>query len=517
MMIKFTTTCFLTFLLFSSQAQEQPKHEFRGIWIASVANIDWPRSRGLDEATQKAQYIEILDFYQNLNFNAVVVQIRAAGDAFYPSDLAPWSRFLTGKEGEVQDSLYDPLEWLVEEAHARGFEFHAWLNPYRATTDLDTTVLSPEHAFYKNPEWMLKYGTKYYFNPGLPEVKSHVIEVIQEVVKNYDIDAVHFDDYFYPYKITGEIFHDSVEYNLYSVEGQSIDDWRRSNVDDLVRGSAEMIRSEKPWVQFGVSPFGVWRNAAVDSTGSPSRAGQTTYDDLYADPLKWMREKWIDYNVPQLYWSMEFPAASHRLLVEWWAKQAGTSHIYIGHGFYKVKNNADKAWNKIREIPNQIELNRDMEEISGSVYFSAKSIMGKHKRLSRQILRKYYEYPALPPSSPFAGETIDEIQHSPEITEIDGRYNIILKDQLPESVRYVIAYGSKKRNEAISIDNPSMILSKTYVKHNGTIMICVPLKGLKKGKEIAITFLDRFGNESRPYYYIIQKKKDIINIQPKLM
>lgn len=504
-------------LILSASAQQyHPKKEFRGIWIATVANIDWPKSKGLDEETQKQQFIEILDFYQNLNFNVAVVQIRTAGDAFYPTDKAPWSRFLTGTEGYAPDSIYDPLKWMIEETHKRGLQFHAWLNPYRATFTLDTTILSPDHAFYKHREWMLKYGNKYYFNPGLPEVKEHIIDVISEVVQKYDIDGVHFDDYFYPYKITKEIFNDSLQYNLYASEDQTIDDWRRSNIDDLIRSCAEMIRKDKPWVQFGVSPFGVWRNASKDSTGSNTRAGQTTYDDLYADVLKWMREGWIDYNVPQLYWSMDYPPASYKILVDWWSRQEGKTNIYIGHGLYKVKDNADKAWNKIKEIPNQIKLTRETEQINGSVYFSAKSIMGKHRRLSRQMLRKYYKYPALPPPPPFAEETVTEVQHSVKSIRKDDKFGLLVNTNSFDSMRYILSFTGKE-GEYILIEDPKNIISKTYIKEDQPTFVCLPKKGLKKGKLIALTFIDRYGNESNPYYYTVKMVDNELIIDPKMI
>ena len=279
-----------------------PKHEFRGVWIATVVNIDWPKS-GLDDIEkQKQDYLKILDFYNDLNFNAVIVQIRAAGDAFYPSQYAPWSRFLTGNEGVAPEPYYDPLQWMIQEAHARGMEFHAWLNPYRATFDEKLEILSKDHDYNLHPDWMLKYGKKYYYNPGLPEVQQHLTNIMGEVVTNYDVDAVHFDDYFYPYKITNETFEDTDAYSRYAQPRQSLEDWRRSNIDSLVKKVHNTIKTKKPWVQFGISPFGVWKNNSTDPLGSDTKAGQTTYEDLYADPLLWMKMGWIDYLVPQVYW-----------------------------------------------------------------------------------------------------------------------------------------------------------------------------------------------------------------------
>ena len=210
---------FLFFTFWNSDAQVltlNPKNEFRAVWIATVVNIDWPKTSKDDVDKQKADYLEILDTYKKLNYNAVIVQIRSVGDAFYPTKLAPWSRFLTGKEGQAPQPYYDTLAWMIAETHARGFEFHAWMNPYRATMDYNTAILSPEHDYYKHPEWMIKYGGKYYYNPALPEVQKHLLNIVNEVVQNYDIDAVHFDDYFYPYKVAGEKFNDTAAYEKYN-------------------------------------------------------------------------------------------------------------------------------------------------------------------------------------------------------------------------------------------------------------------------------------------------------------
>ena len=232
----------------------QPEREFRGFWVATVVNIDWPK-KGTDPIEkQKTDYLKILDFYDSLNFNAAIVQVRTAGDAFYTSEYAPWSRFLTGEEGKAPQTNESILKWMIAETHARGMEFHAWLNPYRATFDLNTEILSPDHDYHQHPEWMLKYGKKYYYDPGLPEVRERMILVIDELVSNFDIDAVHFDDYFYPYTIAGEVFGDSLSFDKYAREGQSLGDWRRSNINLLVKDSYEIIKARKPWVQFGISP-----------------------------------------------------------------------------------------------------------------------------------------------------------------------------------------------------------------------------------------------------------------------
>ena len=395
------TILLITFLLLSflnGNAQAlatNPKNEFRAVWIATVVNIDWPKTSTDNVAKQKADYIEILDTYKKLNYNAVIVQIRSVGDAFYPTKLAPWSRFLTGKEGQAPKPYFDPLEWMIAETHARGFEFHAWLNPYRATMDYNTSLLSPEHDYFKHPEWMIKYGGKYYYNPALPEVQKHLLAVVEEVVQNYDIDAIHFDDYFYPYKIKGEFFNDTNSFKKYGNE-MSLADWRRSNVNTFVKDASVSIKNIKPWVQFGISPFGVWRNKSVDPRGSETESGQTNYDDLFADPLAWMENKWIDYLVPQLYWSMDHPKASYSKLLRWWSENSTNTAIYIGNGTYKINADSDKRWNNPYEIPNQIDVTRSYKNIQGNAFFSAKSFLNKNQSVTQLLGNNQYKYPALP-------------------------------------------------------------------------------------------------------------------------
>ncbi|MFT5738659.1 MAG: uncharacterized lipoprotein YddW (UPF0748 family), partial [Maribacter sp.] len=221
----------------------QPKREFRGVWVATVVNIDWPK-KGMDTAEkQKKDFQDILDFYADLNYNAVIVQVRSAGDAFYRSEFAPWSRFLTGEEGKPSAWKENNLDWMINEAHKRGMEFHAWLNPYRATFDMNTDILSNTHDYCTNPDWMLQYGKKYYYNPGLPEVRERFSNIIKEIVTEYDIDAVHFDDYFYPYKIQDLVFQDSLAFDSYGKPNQSLDDWRRSNIDSLIKEVHQTIKS----------------------------------------------------------------------------------------------------------------------------------------------------------------------------------------------------------------------------------------------------------------------------------
>lgn len=421
--------------------------EFRGVWIATVVNIDWPTQATDSFQKQKQDFIDLLDYYKSLNFNTVIVQVRTAGDAFYPSNLAPWSKYLTGKEGKAPATSENPLTWMIKEAHSRGLEFHAWLNPYRATFDLKTELLSPEHDYNTHRDWMLKYGTKYYYNPGLPEVKSHLTAVIKELVDNYDLDAIHFDDYFYPYKIGKEVFPDKKSFDTYKKQGQSIDDWRRQNVNDLILSVHQYIKSSKPWVQFGISPFGVWRNQDKDPKGSPTRAGQTNYDDLYADPITWMKNGWIDYLIPQIYWSMDYDLASYRKLNDWWSNNSNQTNIYIGNGPYKIRDNADKAWENPSEILNQISYTRTAPNIQGNAFFSAKSLFSKNQDVARNIKSELYQEPTLPPSFEPKTEAIIDVPVVLDIIADQSLTKISLEKPLDPAIRYALVHGADDLNQ----------------------------------------------------------------------
>lgn len=435
----------VTLLPLSYSMPEMPR-EFRGVWIATVANIDWPISGADSWEKKKADFIKLLDYYKGLNFNAVIVQVRAAGDAFYPSNYSPWSKYLTGKQGQAPQSPENPLTWMIKEAHDRGLEFHAWLNPYRATMDLKTEELSPNHDFNQHRDWMLKYGSKWYYDPGLPEVKNHLLAIIKEVVANYDIDAIHFDDYFYPYKEPRLDFPDKASYNKYKKSGQSIDDWRRQNVNDLIFALNNTIKATKPWVQFGISPFGVWRNQDKDPKGSPTQAGQTNYDDLYADVLLWMKNGWVDYMLPQLYWSMDHPLASYRKLADWWSNNSYNTNVYIGNGPYKVRADSDKAWENPNEITQQINYTRTLPNIEGNAFFSAKSLFLKNQDVAKIVNDQVYDTPTLPP---FFQPKSTSIIENPVVLSVETNSKwtkIQMENPLDPAIRYAMVQGADQLN-----------------------------------------------------------------------
>ncbi|TMM53835.1 glycosyl hydrolase [Maribacter algarum] len=470
----------------------QPRTEFRGFWVATVVNIDWPKNGNDSAEKQKRDFLAILNFYQDLNFNAAIVQIRTAGDAFYDSNHAPWSRFLTGTEGEVPTSKSSLLKWMIDETHKRGIEFHAWLNPYSATFDLKTEILSEAHDYNQHPEWMLKYGKKYYYDPGLPEVQQKMASVIDEVVTNYDVDGIHFDDYFYPYRIQGEVFQDSISYYNCALPNQNLEDWRRSNIDSLIKNSHDIIKSRKPWVQFGVSPFGVWKNKSTDPKGSDTKAGQTTYEDLYADPLLWMEKGWLDYLIPQVYWSMELPVASHRKIVDWWSDNSQNTNLYIGNGPYKIRNNSDKAWDDKKELPNQISYSREKNVVQGNAFFSAKSLMNDNADVVKYLKRKHYKEPALSPVSKLASQNPKNFIAPKSIRKSNDTIELKFDDQ--ESIRYVMIYPSGK-NEKETYPLKKLI-TKLSVENGKEVTL--PSEIIGERKYVALTFIDFYGRESQP-------------------
>ncbi|UJH67873.1 glycoside hydrolase family 10 protein [Allomuricauda sp. SCSIO 65647] len=471
---------------------KHPKNEFRGVWVATVVNIDWPKNGNDSVEKQKEDFLRILDFYDDLNFNTLIVQVRTAGDAFYPSRMAPWSRFLTGTEGRSKAAFEDPLQWMLEKTHERGMQFHAWLNPYRATFDLDTTILAETHDFYQHRDWMLKYGKKYYYNPGIPEVWEHLTEAVEEVVNNYDIDGVHFDDYFYPYKIEGETFNDSLAYIENALPDQDLEDWRRSNVDSLVKNIHLMIEKKKPWVRFGISPFGVWKNKSTDPSGSDTQAGQTTYEDLYADPLLWMEKGWLDYIVPQAYWSMHYPAASHETIARWWAEKSENANLYMGNGPYKIRNNPDKAWKRKRELPKQLLLARSLPEIKGNVFFSAKSLIDRHEDVTRKLKRKFYGQPAAVPSMTRSEK---RTLPKPAIASLK-RFNTNIEICIShfDSVPRFISLYSLKDNTGV---HSKTLLKKGYMVANDAESCFTLELGRRQSKQyLGVALMDAYGNSS---------------------
>ncbi len=381
------------FIALSLPAQTTP--EFRGVWVATVDNIDWPTKGDYNSNSQKASFIKLLEMHQRNGINALVVQIRPCTDAFYPSPFEPWSQWLTGIQGRPPSPYYDPLAFMISETHKRGMVFHAWMNPYRAEFNIFNSSMSATHITKVHPEWFLVYGDKRYFDPGNKEAQQYVTQVVTDVVSRYDLDAIHFDDYFYPYRIAGKEFPDEASFKKYGV-GMKKDDWRRSNTDSIISMLSYAIKKENKKCQFGISPFGVWRNQDKDPIdGSRTIGAQTNYDDLYANILLWLKKGWIDYVAPQLYWEIGHRIAPYEVLLSWWSTHTYGKHCYIGMGIYRA--NSNPAWKDLNQLPRQIVALRKTTNMKGMIFFSSKTFERNPNGWNDSLRLNYFKVPVKVP------------------------------------------------------------------------------------------------------------------------
>jgi uncharacterized lipoprotein YddW (UPF0748 family) len=387
-------------------AQDQPPdppREFRGVWVASVSNIDWPSKKGLSSQQQQAELLAILDKAAELKLNAVIFQVRPMCDALYASELEPWSEYLTGTLGKPPSPAYDPLQLAVREAHARGLELHAWFNPYRAHHPSATSPIPDDHIIKLRPDLAKRYGTHYWLNPTSQEVQDHSLHVILDVVRRYDIDGVHIDDYFYPYKekgADGKIipFPDDDTWTVYQKAGGALsrDDWRRDAINRFIERMYREVKQAKPWVKVGISPFGIWR------PGNPAGiAGFDPYSEIYADSRLWLKEGWCDYLAPQLYWPIKQEKQSFPRLLAWWANENSKGR-QLWPGLYTSRvTGAGKGW-LAGEIVEQIKLTRSQPGATGHIHFSMRTLMDNAGGIADALAAIYTE-PALVPANPWAG------------------------------------------------------------------------------------------------------------------
>ena len=471
----------------------------RAVWIATVENIDWPSSPFLSVPEQQHEMTGLLDLAKAYNLNTLIFQIRPAADAFYASAIEPWSYWLTGQQGKAPEPWYDPLDFTIKECRKRGLDIHVWLNPYRAIRDTSVHAASPDHVTNTHPEWFLTYGTTMYFDPGLPAVREYVTRVVCDIVRRYDIDAVHMDDYFYPYRIAGLNFPDDSSFAAFhgAFTADQRDDWRRDNVNLIIKQLHDSIRSIKPWVEFGISPFGVWRNASKDPRGSDTRAGQTNYDDLFADILKWQEEGWIDYVVPQLYWHIGNGAADYAVLADWWDRNTYGCPLYIGQAFYRIDPGSSvKAWRSAKEIIRQINLNRSKPGISGSAFFSAKYLRTSPGKLKQKLTHQAYRYPGLTPVN---------TRITPIPSGLPGNTSIAMAD---DSIRLSWGHTSHTKNFVIykfrkgkpaDLSDPRHILKVTA---DTSASMAVNFKTRPSAYYYVITSQSVTNLESEPVYFI---------------
>lgn len=411
----------------AGQSVNAPR-ELRGMWLTTVSNSDWPSKPGLDEQTIKTEYLGWLDLAQRMRYNAIFVQIKPSGDAFWPSKLAPWSQFLTGRT-DGQSPGWDPLAFMVAETHARNLEFHAWFNPYKAWQGGMIDSLPANHPLREHADWAVVYpnppvsgSARLYYNPGIPQARRFVEDSILEVAQNYDVDGIHFDDFFYPYPFGSQEFADDAAFAQFGA-GATKADWRRHNVDLFVEEMHDRLRQIKPWVKFGISPFGIWRNNSTDPRGSATH-GLQAYDEIYADTRLWVTSGWLDYIAPQLYWNIGFAVADYAVLLKWWSvlTSTGTVQLYIGQADYRVGQKG--AWSDPAELDRELTLN-EQYSVSGSIHFSATQVRQDKLGAVTRYRDAHYASPAL---VPVMAQLPGVRPQPPSITQIrrDDQGNVVL-------------------------------------------------------------------------------------------
>jgi uncharacterized lipoprotein YddW (UPF0748 family) len=484
---------FLSFLpIQASNKVPEPKREFRGSWIQCVNG----QFNGLSPEAMRARLTQHLDALQKVHCNAVMFQIRAEGDALYPSRLEPWSRYLTGQQGRAPEPYWDPLQWMVEQCHKRGMEIHAWINPYRAKT-AGTKELAVTHPYMLHPERFMHYGELILFNPGIPANRHWICKVAADIVSRYDVDGLHMDDYFYPYPNAGEAIPDAETFQADSRGFKNISDWRRDNVDLLIKELHDTLRQIKPWVKFGVSPFGIYHNARSGDTsvaGSNTR-GLQNYDDLYADVLKWVKQGWVDYNMPQLYWEIGHPTADYETLIRWWSSQAPERPLIIGQDVDRTVKFADVKDASVNQLPAKMTLARTLPHIDGNCFWYSAAIAENHGSYATALGQMYQTHPALQPLMPFIDDsTPRKVSGLKDIWTPDGLMLVWLepkaKSEMDRAYRYVVyRFGPGEGKDINDASHILTITDQTFLK--------LPYEDGKTKYTYVVTVLNRLSAESK--------------------
>ena len=482
--------CLLCITAVNAQVR-YPKREFRGAWIQCVNG----QFQGMSVETMKWTLISQLNNLKAAGINAVIFQVRAEADALYKSSYEPWSRFLTGVQGLPPSPSWDPLQFMIDACHERGMELHAWINPYRAKTK-GTAALSPKHPYYKHPNLFVEYSGQLYFDPGYPESRQYICKIVKDIVTRYDIDAIHMDDYFYPYPTPGVEFPDNVSFAAYGRGFSNRGDWRRNNVNVLIKELHETVRECKPWVKFGISPFGIYRNKKSDPNGSATN-GLQNYDDLFADILLWVNNGWVDYNIPQIYWEIGHRAADYDTLIRWWAKHSSARPLYIGQDVMRTVSNADPHRPSQHQMPAKYALQRSLPTVQGSCQWYAAAVVQNPAGYRDLLVNEYHKYPALMPAAPFMDdEAPKKVRKVKPVWTEDG-YILFwtapkYKEEMDRAVQYVVYRFTSK--EKVNLHDPSHIVAitrKTYYK--------LPYENGKTKYRYVVTALDRLQNESKAY------------------
>lgn len=482
---------FFALILLQSVYAAAPKREFRGAWIQCVNG----QFQGMSTQKMQATLIYQLDQLKADGVNAIIFQVRPECDALYESNLEPWSRFLTGIQGKAPEPYWDPLQWMIEQCHKRGMELHAWINPYRAKTK-GTTALAANHIAKSNPERVFAYDNLLVLNPGLPENRDYICRVVTDIVSRYDVDGLHIDDYFYPYPVAGQTIPDEKEYRQYNNGINNIADWRRYNVDLFIQQLSQTIHKVKPWVKFGVSPFGIYRNKKSDPNIGSETNGLQNYDDLYADVLLWVNNGWIDYCVPQVYWEIGNRAADYETLVKWWNRYAANRPLYIGEDIERTVRYSDKDNPQQHQMSAKHAIRKKSPHVQGVVLWYAKACVDDVGNYGSMLRNHYWRTPALQPLMPFIDGKAPKAPKSVMPVWTEDGYLLFWtapkhKKWGDEVVKYVVYCFAK--GEKVDIENAEKIVAVTT-----NTFIKLPYKSGTERYTYVVTALDRMSNESRP-------------------
>lgn len=480
----------------ASKDKESPKREFRGAWLHVIGQSQW-QNKTTEQA--KAYIRDQFDKLQEAGCNAVIFQVRPTADAMYKSDIEPWTCWLTGKRGKAPSPMWDPMEYALEEAHKRGLEFHAWLNPYRVTSS-SKEILPANHLSKLEPHRFVKFNGQTFFDPAYPENRQYICEIVRDILKRYDVDGIHIDDYFYPYPANGQKFNaDDASYSKFG-NGLNRQDWRRHNVDMLIEQLHATIKETKPWVRFGVSPFGIWRNKGCDPRGSESN-GLQNYDDLYADVLLWAKNKWIDYLAPQLYWTLDFKAAPSRKLAKWWSDNSNGVDIYIGQDVKRTMDNRDPQTGEKSELATKVNLSRNLAGVKGNVWWHGYWVTGNYCGVADSLALKHQSTIALPPAYGDPNRRAAPVTNL-KVEREDGKTFLSWNppahgraDKATDAIRFVV-YEFFPGEASDNLDDPQTIIALT--PYSKVLVADDDNKESVRGKTFVVTALDRLNRESEP-------------------
>lgn len=476
-------------ILLTAQTYQVPKREFRAAWIQCV-NGQF-QNMGTEKMQQTLTYQ--LDELQRDGANAIIFQIRPACDALYQSSIEPWSHFLTGVQGKAPSPYWDPLQWMITQCHQRGMELHAWINPYRAKTK-SAYALASNHVCRQYPERAFDYDGLKVLNPALQENRDYICRIVEDILNRYDVDGLHIDDYFYPYPVPGVAIPDDAQFQADRQNYTNKGDWRRHQVDLLIEQLNETIHRVKPWVKFGVSPFGIYRNQKNDARGSKTN-GLQNYDDLYADILLWIEKGWVDYTVPQLYWEMGHKAADYTELIRWWNKNAAGRPLFIGEDVERTVKHADPQNAKSHQLPAKMQLHQECEGVQGTVLWYAKAAVDNVGNYGSSLRQVYWRYPALQPLMPHIDKKAPGKVRRLKEFDVNGQRVLMwtapkAKQWSDEAVKYVVYLFHK--GEKLNTDDPSRIVAITNQNFYE-----IP-SNLEPGRYVyLVTALDRLQNESK--------------------